>query len=57
MGVAAEIVEHLLRAAERPFGVDNPVGLAQWSQMRRERCRLGKWGEVSEKIGAIRLGC
>ena len=29
VGVAAEIVEHLLRAAERALGVDHPVDLAQ----------------------------
>ncbi len=50
MGVAAEIVEHLLRAAERSLGVDNPVGPAQRSQMPGERGWLDQRGKVSEKV-------
>ena len=52
MGVAAEIVEDLLGAAERSFGVDDPFGLAQRSQMGGEGRRLGERGEVSEEVQA-----
>ena len=31
MGVAAQILEHILRAAERSFRVDHPVFAEQWS--------------------------
>src|SRR5439155_13183889 len=33
MGVAAEIVENLLRPAEGPLGIDHPLDLAQRLQM------------------------
>src|SRR5438132_11394098 len=40
MGVAAEIVENLLRPAEGPLGIDNPLDLAQRLQMCGESRRV-----------------
>jgi hypothetical protein len=45
MGVAAEIVEHQLRAAEGSLRVDDPLYLAPRSQIRAD----GGWREVSEE--------
>jgi hypothetical protein len=42
MGVAAEIVENLLRPAEGPLGVDHPLHLAQRLQMCGESRRVGE---------------
>src|SRR6185312_15975649 len=49
MGVAAEIVEYLLRTAEWSLGVDDPFDAAQRVQMFGERCRLGEWGQLTEE--------
>ena len=42
MGVAAEIVEHLLRSAEWAFGIDDPFDIAQRRQIVGEGRRLGR---------------
>src|ERR1700723_870470 len=49
MGIAAEIVEHLLRAAEGSLRVDDPFYLTQRSQMGSEGRRFGERREVSEE--------
>src|ERR1700761_6831985 len=49
MGIAAEIVEHLLRAAEGSLRIDNPLYLAQRSQMRGEDRRFGERRKISEE--------
>ncbi len=33
VGIAAEICQHLFGASEGRFGIDDPVGLAQWGEM------------------------
>ena len=38
MGVAAQVVEGVLGAAEGTFGVDYPIGAEQRAQKSRERC-------------------
>ena len=48
--VAAEIVEHLLRAAEWPFRIDDPFGMAQWGEILGERSRRLEWCEVVEEF-------
>jgi hypothetical protein len=47
MGVATEIRENLLWAAERALGIDDPLGLAQGVQMPAECGRLGEGCEVA----------
>src|SRR5271163_1143798 len=49
MRVAAEIVEHLLRAAKRALGVNHPFDLAQGPQMVGEGSWLGEPGQLSEE--------
>src|SRR5882724_3900114 len=50
MGVAAEIVEDLLRPAEGTLGVDHPLDLSQ----RLQRCGESRWfgeaGDVAEEV-------
>ena len=41
MSVVAQIAQYMFRAAERPFGVDDPVATEQHSQPRGEGTRLG----------------
>ena len=50
MGVAAEIVENLLRPAEGPLGVDHPLDLAQSLQMCGESRRAGDGSDVAEEV-------
>ena len=46
MGVAAEIVEDLLRPGERALGVDDPFDIAERRQIARESRRLAQAGEI-----------
>src|SRR5438874_10756057 len=48
--VAAQILEHLLRPAERPLGIDDPFDLAQGPQMGGKGCRLDEPGQLSEEV-------
>ena len=50
MGIAAEIVEHLLGSAERAFGVDDPGDAAQRGEVAGEGGRFGECGEVAEEV-------
>src|SRR3954452_851949 len=47
--VAAEIVEHLLRTAERALGIDDPFDLVQGPQMGGEGWRFGEPGQLSKE--------
>jgi hypothetical protein len=47
VGVAAEIVENMLRAAEGPFAVDHPVLVKQLPQERGENFGLGEKFEIT----------
>ena len=49
MGITAEIVEDLMRAAEWSLRVDHPFYLAQRSQMRREGGRFSKRRKLSKE--------
>jgi len=49
MGIAAEIVEHLLGSAERAFGVDDPGDAAQGGKVAGEGGRFGECGEIAEE--------
>src|SRR6202022_1569358 len=49
MGIAAEIGQHLLGAAEWGLGVDHPVEAAELAEMTCEGLRFGKVGELAEK--------
>src|SRR5205807_2192482 len=54
VGVAAEIVENLLRPAERAFGVNDPFDAAQRLEMLAEGLGLGERRELAEEP---QLGC
>src|SRR6516165_4672257 len=49
MGVAAEIGEHLLWAAEGRFGVDDPFDLAQAIEVTGEGSGFGEAGKLTEE--------
>ncbi len=50
MGVPAQILEHILRATERWFGIDHPVLSEEWPQPGSEDFRLSETGEVSMEV-------
>src|SRR6202051_4642357 len=50
MGIAAEIGQHLLGAAERGLGVDYPVDAAELAEMTFEGLRFGKISELTEEL-------
>jgi hypothetical protein len=50
MGVAAEIVEHLLGSAERPFDLDDPGDAAQGGKVTGEGDRGGECSEIAEEV-------
>src|SRR5713101_9165683 len=50
MGVAAQILEHILRAAEGWFRVHHPVLSEQWPQPSGEGLGLGETGQVSMEV-------
>ena len=49
MGVATEIGEHLLRAAERRLGVDDPLDLPQFVEPAGEGGGFGKLRKRAEE--------
>src|SRR3954454_5960611 len=57
MGVAAEIGEHLLRAAEGRLGIDYPLDPSQVAEAlgegggSRERCKLAEEAEFASRKG------
>src|ERR1700681_3836147 len=50
MGIAAEIGQHLLGAAERGLGVDYPVDAAELAEMTFEALRFEKISELTEEL-------
>ena len=50
MGVAAKIVEYVLGAAERWFGVDDPIFPKQWAETGGEDLRLCEWSQIARKV-------
>ena len=55
MGVAAEIGQHGLWAAEGWFGVDNPVRLAEWGQVGGKGAGVCQTRQIAEECQAARL--
>ena len=55
MGVAAEIVEHLLRPAEGTLGVDDPFDVAQRLKMAGEGRRLRRGGRDCRRTASFAL--
>ena len=53
--VAGQVGEHRLGSAKRPFGIDHPFDLSQWSKAGFEACRLGHGGLVGEELQAPSL--
>jgi hypothetical protein len=49
MGVAAQIVENLLRSGEWAFGIDDPFDIAEHRQIVSEGGRLVQAGEIVEE--------
>src|SRR5258706_9449443 len=49
MRVAGQIVEHVIRPPERPFGVDHPVLAKKRSQERVTGLAFREWFEVSSE--------
>ena len=57
VGVAPEIGQHLLGAAEGGLGIDHPVDPAQRCAMRSKGGRLGERGKLAEEAqGAVGEG-
>lgn len=50
VGVAAEIAQHILRAAEGTFQVDHPVLAVEWPQPGGEGLRFCKRLQVRGKV-------
>jgi hypothetical protein len=50
MGVAAKVVEYVLGAAERWFGVDDPIFPKQWPEPGGEKFRLSEWSQIAGKV-------
>src|SRR5438067_2207175 len=61
MGVAAEIGEHLLRAAEGRLGIDYPLDPSQVAKAlgegggSRERCKLAEEAEFASRKGGTQF--
>src|SRR5438105_6984608 len=55
MGIAGEIIEHLLRSAERALGVDDPSNGAQRSQACSEGGGRSQAGQIAEEPELTRL--
>ena len=59
MGVAAHVVEDLVRPGEGRLGVDDPLGLPDRAQMIRQNLWVGKTPELPAELqlsGVDRLG-
>src|SRR5262249_48631802 len=57
MGVAAEIVEDLLRSGERAFGIDDPFDIAEPRQVAGESRRFVQAGESAEERELATVEC
>lgn len=55
MGVAAKIVQHIFRATEGPFCIDNPVASEEQSQPGSEGSGLSKRSQISMEAQLIVL--
>jgi len=50
VGVAAKVIEYILGAAERWFGVDDPIFSKQWPEPRGEDLGLSEWSQIAGKV-------
>jgi hypothetical protein len=50
MGVAGEISQDFLRAAEWALAIDQPLCVAQWLEIRSECLRIDKPGMLAEEL-------
>jgi hypothetical protein len=50
MGVAVQILEHVLGAAEWWFGVDDPRFSKQWPAPGGKGPRLSEWSQIAGKV-------
>ena len=50
MSVAAEIAEHVLGAAERGFGVDDPIFPKQWPEPGGEDLSLSEDSQIAGEV-------
>ena len=64
MGVAAQILEHVLGASEGRLAVDHPVLSVEWPQLGSEDLGLSQGGELtrevrlhSQKVPSVSLSC
>src|ERR1017187_2794855 len=59
MGVAAEILQHVLRSAKGGLGVDHPFLVLEWRQVPAKSAGIAKRREVAEELefsGGMSLG-
>lgn len=57
MGIASDIVEHLLWPGERSRGVHHPFGLASGGEMPGKRAGVSERGEGSGDVETVRVEC
>ena len=50
VGVTAEVVEHILRTAERWFGIDDPIFAKQRPEPRGEDLRFSEESQIARKV-------
>jgi hypothetical protein len=50
MGVAREISQDFLQAAERALAIDHPLCVAQWLQIGSECLRIDKPGMLAQEL-------
>ena len=55
MGVTAEIMEHIVGAAEGWFGVDDPVFSEQWSEPGSEDLGLREQSQFAGEVQLVTL--
>ena len=55
MGIAAEIIKHLLGSAERSLGVDDPANGAQRPQAGSEDFGRRQAGQIAKKLELARI--
>jgi hypothetical protein len=55
MGVAAQVLEHIVRAAEGWLGVNDPVFSEQWPEPGSEDLRLCKQSQIAREVQLVML--
>ncbi len=57
VGIAAHVIEHLLRSGERGFGIDDPIAVFQAFHMSAERRPLLQRFERAEELKFVGIEC